>query len=109
MGTSRRVPTLTQLTIDADGADPTTCLFLEAKYNRDPEDPAWVAGGFGPILASADYELTRYLSAVYTPGSEAVGLQVRTNSLLSVPYFDSRLTTIGFALGIDGFAALFLP
>ena len=109
MGTSRRVPTQTQLTIDADGADPTTCGLLEAKYNRDPENPAWVAGGFGPILTSADFQLTKYLSAVYAPGSEAVALEVRTNSLLSVAYFESRLTAIGFALGIDGFSILFEP
>lgn len=74
--------------IDADGADPSSCRFVEAKYSATPQ------GGFksGPVpdwyKKTRSYretidELRRYQNAILTSnhsvGAQPLGVIIRTN------------------------------
>ncbi len=108
MGTSKRVPTGTGKMIDADGADPNTCRFLEAKHNRNVNKPTWSAAGFFQILDTADDEIRRYALAIDAPDSQAVGLEIRTNTEVSRDYFLTRFPLYGLTPNVDAFS-VYMP
>jgi hypothetical protein len=107
MGSSKKVPAGMGDTIDADGADPGTCRLLEAKYASSPDRPAWRPDGFFRMLDQADDEFMRYYGAVQT-NPLVNGLEVRTNSSIARAYFEDRLQTYGFTIGVNGFSFLFV-
>lgn len=106
MRTSKRIPAGGGETIDADGADPSTCHLLEAKHATDINNPPWRPTGYIRILNQADDEIRRYAGAINMAGSQAKGLEIHTNSHISEVYFSERLTAYGFISNVTGFSRL---
>ena len=103
----RRVPTGP---VNADGIEPHTCRLVDAKYAEDPNNPQYRKDG--PPWQSPDNEklvdeMRRYLRAITVsngfPGAQPRGLIIRTNSLLSIPFFEEVLIGVNFTLGVNGF------
>ena len=93
--------------IHADGIEPSRCHLVDAKHASNPsqpqyrlDGPPWVNSDSDDVTALTE-ELERYKSAV--DNGIPVGLTVRTNAILSVPFFEELLIGVGFVLGVDSF------
>jgi RHS repeat-associated protein len=105
---TRRVPTGP---IDADGIQPQTCRFIEAKYSRDPKTTFYRPNGPAFALSETVKEFRKYLNAVMIPNgrprAQPRGLLVRTSFTVSTPFFQQALSQAGFILGVNGFIEVF--
>ncbi len=101
---ARRVPTDP---IDADGIDPSTCRFIDAKYSSNEQTTQWRLDGPPWVISQTLNEFNRYRNAVTISngikGAQPQGLIVRTSYGVSVPFFEEILGSSGFVLGVNGF------
>lgn len=104
----RRVPTGP---IDADGIDPSTCSFIDAKHSSDEETTQWRLDGPPWVFSQTLSEFSRYRNAILisndVPGGQPQGLIVRTPYDVSIPFFEEILENVGFTLGSNGFVDVF--
>jgi RHS repeat-associated protein len=92
--------------IDADGIQPRTCRFVEAKYSADPVTTQWRLDGPPWAAQAVLAALVRYRVAVSSPngvpGAQPFGIIVRKSFEVSRLFFEQLLVQAGFALGVDG-------
>jgi hypothetical protein len=85
----------------ADGIRVEDCTFIEAKHVSNPGSSPYIPGSAFPEFLQGDIalqitdEVFRYTAIINDPSSPMTGLEIVTNEVDAVPYFQGFLTGAG--------------
>ncbi|MGF1576173.1 MAG: hypothetical protein ACFCU9_09590 [Cyanophyceae cyanobacterium] len=80
------------VSVNADGADVSSCRLLDCKYTTGEPIALYVKCGPDFIIAETEDEFVKYGNVISDPNTPAVGLLVITNKDASVPCLTQLLT-----------------